>query len=101
MQNAQTNEVIQFATEHQLVSFLLDTLKRVPPYPPTLQEIQPMFLINRHKLIVLLTVLAVTFWAIISHVQAQTEELKDVMTAVMEQLRSPANIISRRKLSRS
>ena len=30
LQNAQTGEVIQFATERQVLSFLLDTLKRDP-----------------------------------------------------------------------
>lgn len=36
LQNAQTNEVIQFATEGQLISFLLDSLKRVPAISPNI-----------------------------------------------------------------
>ena len=36
LQNAQTNEVIQFATEGQFISFLLDTLQCAPLIIPNI-----------------------------------------------------------------
>ena len=45
-----------------------------------------MFFNHRHKIVVLLTALAIIFWAITSHAQAQTEEPKDAMTAIMAQI---------------